>query len=327
MTARESALLDLTIYGCDLDEAALFRDKAPYFGITPVITAAAVSPATVNLAAGSRCISVSHKSPLTCADLSALSEAGVRYISTRSVGLDHVDLEFAHSVGICVEGVAYSPDSVADYTLMLMLMAVRHATATLRRTEVHDYRLHEVRGVELRDLTVGVVGTGRIGAAVIDRLRGFGCQIIAHDRQQKTSAEYVSFGELLERSDIVTLHTPLDAATRHLMDGRAFERLKPGAYLINAARGALVDTDALIEALERGRVAGAALDVVEGAEGIFYSDHRNRSLDGSALARLHQLPNAIITPHTGYYTQHALRDAVVNSLVNCLRFERGLRHD
>jgi D-specific alpha-keto acid dehydrogenase len=319
--------LELTAYGCDLDEAALFREKAPYFGITPVITAADVESSTINLAAGNRSISISHKSPVATAELAALSDAGVRYISTRSVGLDHVDLEFAQKVGIRVEGVAYSPDSVADYTLMLMLMAVRQAKATLRRTEAHDYRLHQSRGVELRDLTVGVVGTGRIGAAVIDRLRGFGCRIVAHDRQRRAAVEYVALDELLERSDIVTLHTPLDATTRHLLDRRALERLKAGAYLINTARGGLVDTDALVAALESGRLAGAALDVVEGAEGIFYSDHRNRSVDGTALARLHELPNAILTPHTAYFTEHAVRDAVVNSLVNCLRFEKGLRHD
>jgi D-specific alpha-keto acid dehydrogenase len=305
LAARESALVELTIYGCDLDEAALIREKAPYFGITPVITAAAVSGATIALAAGNRCISVSHKSPVT----------------------NHIDVDFARSLGICVEGVAYSPDSVADYTLMLMLMAVRHAAETVRRADAHDYRLHESRGAELRDLTIGVVGTGRIGAAVIDRLGGFGCRIVAHDRQQKTSAEYVSFDELLERSDIVTLHTPLDATTRHLMDRRAFERIKAGAYLVNTARGALVDTDALIAALESGRLAGAALDVVEGADGVFYSDHRNRSVAGTPLARLQALPNVIVTPHTAYFTQHALSDAVVNSLVNCLRFEKGLRHD
>ena len=327
MATRDSALMDVTIYGTDRDEAALFREKAPYFGITPVITAAAVSDTTTELAAGARCVSVSHRSPLTKSHLAELSRVGVGYVSSRSIGLDHIDVEFARSVGISVEGVAYSPDSVADYTLMLMLMAVRQVTSTLRRTDAHDYRLAETRSAELRDLTVGVVGTGRIGAAVIDRLRGFGCRIVAHDRHQKTAAEYVAFDELLARSDIVTLHTPLDATTRHLMDRRAFERLKPGAYLVNTARGALVDTDALVAALQSGRLAGAALDVVDEADRIFYSGHRHRSVDGTVLARLRDLPNVIVTPHTAYFTQRALRDAVVNSLVNCLRFERGLRHD
>ena len=103
------------------------------------------------------------------------------YISTRSIGYNHIDVDYAESVGICVGNVAYSPDSVADYTLMLMLMAVRNAKSIIRRADAHDYRLHDVRGKELRDLTVGVVGTGRIGTAVMDRLRGFGCRMLAYD--------------------------------------------------------------------------------------------------------------------------------------------------
>ena len=115
----------------------------------------------------------------------ALSRAGVRYISTRSIGYNHIDVNYAQSVGIAVGNVAYSPDSVADYTLMLMLMAVRNAKSVIRRADTHDYRLHDVRGKELRDLTVGVIGTGRIGAAVMDRLRGFGCRVLAYDRHPK----------------------------------------------------------------------------------------------------------------------------------------------
>lgn len=318
--------MDVTIFGCELDEAAVFRQKAPFFGVTPIITAAPVSETTIELAAGSRCISVSHKSPITNAQLSALSEAGVEYISTRSIGYNHLDVGHAARVGISVENVAYSPDSVADYTLMLMLMAVRNAKAVARQVEAHDYRLSEMRGKELRDLTVGVVGTGRIGAAVIDRLRGFGCCILAHDSRQTTAVEYVSLDELLEQSDIVTLHIPLDEGTHHLLDGRRFEQLKPGAYLINTGRGSLVDSVALVAALESGRLAGAALDVLEGEDGVFYADRRNHPLTDATFLRLHELPNVVITPHTAYFTEHALIDTVVNGLINCLRFEKGLQH-
>lgn len=327
MAARESTLMEVTAFGCDREEAALFREKAPFFGITPVITAAPVSDATVKFAAGNRCISIGHKATVTHSDLGALSNAGVRYISARSIGLDHLDVDYARDLGISVESVAYSPDGVADHTLMLMLMAVRQMTATLRRVDVGDYRLPETPGAELRDLTVGVVGTGRIGAAVIERLRGFGSRILAHDKQPKSKAQHVSLDELLRRSDIVTLHTPLDAATHHLLDRRRFEQIKSGAYLINTSRGSLVDTEALLDALDSGRIAGAALDVVEGEDGVFYSDHRGRPLEGIALARLQAKPNVTITPHSAYFTRHALSDAVVNSLVNCLRFEKGLRHD
>src|ERR1051326_1395921 len=162
--------MGITVYGCEQDEAVLFRELAPRYGITPTIVEAPVSEDNAGLASGNRCVSVGHKTRVTNPMLLALSKAGVEYISTRSIGCNHIDVEYAQSVGISVGTVVYSPDSVADYTLMLMLMAVRHAKSVIRRTDVHDYRLHDVRGKELRDLTVGVIGTGRIGAAVIDRL-------------------------------------------------------------------------------------------------------------------------------------------------------------
>ena len=318
--------MGITIYGCGQDEAALFRAMAPGLGVVPTITEAAVSEGNIGLALGNRCISIGHKTQVTNATLLALSEAGVTYISTRSVGYNHIDVNYAESVGISVETVAYSPDSVADYTLMLMLMAVRHAKSVIRRAEVHDYRLNDVRGKELRDLTIGVIGTGRIGAAVMDRLRGFGCRMLAHDKRPRTAAEYLPLDELLQQSDVVTLHTPLNAETHHLLDRRRIEQMKHGAFIINTGRGSLLDTEALVPALESGKVGGAALDVLEGEEGIFYADCRSKPLEDTPLLRLQQLPNVIISPHTAYYTDHALRDTVENSITNCLKFERRDQH-
>jgi D-specific alpha-keto acid dehydrogenase len=209
----------------------------------------------------------------------------------------------------------------------VMLMAIRHAKATVRRSDVHDYRLHDVRGRELRDLTVGVVGTGRIGAAVVDRLTGFGCRLLAHDRTATTAAEYVPLDALVRDSDIVTLHTPLTAETHHLLDQRRIERMKPGAFIINTGRGSLIDTEALVAALDCGLLGGAALDVVEGEEGVFYTDCRSRVIDSKPLLRLQEMPNVVISPHTAYYTDHALSDTVENSVINCLKFERRNRYE
>ncbi|ADJ49988.1 D-lactate dehydrogenase [Amycolatopsis mediterranei S699] len=317
----------MTIYGCAPDEAVLFREMAPGFGVTPTITGAAVSEANAALAAGNRCVSVGHKTPLTRRTLLALSRVGVTYVSTRSVGYDHIDVGYARSVGISVGNVAYSPDSVADYTLMLMLMLVRDAKSVIRRAEEHDYRLNDVRGKELRDLTVGVVGTGRIGSAVVGRLRGFGARVVAHDCCPQAGLDYVELDELLRLSDIVTLHTPLDAGTHHLLDRRRLERMKPGAFVVNTGRGPLLDTEALVAALENGRLGGAALDVLEGEEGVFYADCRDRPVDSDLLVRLQKLPNVLISPHTAYYTDHALGDTVENSIINCLNFESGKRHE
>jgi D-specific alpha-keto acid dehydrogenase len=319
--------MGITIYGCEQDEAALFREMAPRLGLVPRITEAAVFEGNIALALGNRCISIGHKTHVTNALLLALSEAGVTYISTRSVGYNHIDVQFAESVGISVETVAYSPDSVADYALMLMLMVMRHAKSVIRRADAHDYRLNAVRGKELRDLTVGVIGTGRIGGAVMDRLRGFGCRTLAYDTRPKTSADYVTLGALLEQSDIVTLHTPLTAETHHLLDRRRIERMKHGAVIVNTGRGALLDTEALVSALESGRLGGAALDVLEGEEGIFYADCSDKPIESRLLLRLHKLPNVLITPHTAYYTEHALSDTVEHSLNNCLNFAGGDQHE
>ncbi len=312
----------IAIYGCARDEAALFQRLAPRLGVLPTITQAAVTEANVELARGGRCVSVGHKTRVTNRTLGALSEAGVRYLSTRSIGNNHIDVRFAESVGICVESVTYSPDSVADYTLMLMLMAVRHAKSVICRADTHDFRLSDVRGKELRDLTVGVVGTGRIGSAVVDRLRGFGCRVLTHDNRPQDLAGHVPLDELLQQSDIVTLHTPLTADTRQLLDRRRIERLKHGAFVVNTGRGALLDTEALVSALRNGSLGGAALDVLEGEEGIFYADLRDRPVGSELLLQLQAMPNVLISPHTAYYTDHTLTDMVENTLTNCLDFER-----
>jgi D-specific alpha-keto acid dehydrogenase len=311
----------MTIYGCEPDEAIVFRELAPRLGVETTITAAHLTEDNIELAAGNRCVSVGHKARISNETILALERVGVRYISTRSIGFNHLDVEYAESIGVTVGNVEYSPDSVADYTLMLMLMALRNAKSIVHRAQIHDYRLNDVRGKELRDLTVGVVGTGRIGAAVMDRLRGFGCGVLAYDTRPLTDAKYVPLDDLLRESDIVTLHTPLTPETHHLLNRQRIFELKHGAFVINTGRGPLLDTAALVSALESGRLGGAALDVVEGEQGIFYADCSDKPIDNVALMRLQELPNVIVSPHTAYYTDHALSDTVENSIVNCLKFE------
>lgn len=318
-----TSAMSLTVFGCCRDEAALFQEMGPRLGVGPTITEAAVCEDNAALARGSRCISVSHKTRITKSTILALSRVGVEYISTRSIGYNHIDVEYAASVGITVGNVDYSPDSVGDYTLMLMLMAVRNAKSIIRRTDAHDYQLDQKRGKELRDMTIGVIGVGHIGTAVIDRLRGFGCRVLARDNQpHPCGADNVSLSELLQNSDIVSLHTPLTSQTHHLLDRERIEQMKHGAYVINTGRGPLIDTAALLASLENGHLGGAALDVLEGEEGIFYADWRDKPVENQTLLRLQAMPNVLISPHTAYYTDHALADTVENSLINCMSFER-----
>jgi D-specific alpha-keto acid dehydrogenase len=321
--APEALTTGIAVYGCDQDEAALFQALAARFGVLLTVTESPISETNVELALGKRCVSVGHKTRVTNPTLLALRRVGVEYLSTRSIGYNHIDVEYAERIGLAVGNVAYSPDSVADYTLMLTLMAVRNAKSVIRRADSRDYRLGDVRGKELRDLAVGVVGTGRIGTAVVERLRGFGCRVVACDEYRNFAVEYLSIDELLQVSDVVTLHTPLNAQTHHLLNRQRIALMKSGAYVINTGRGSLIDTAALISALEDGRLGGAALDVLEGEEGVFYADRGGLPVSES-LARLQRLPNVLISPHIAYYTDHALSDMVENTIINCLTFEKGI---
>jgi D-specific alpha-keto acid dehydrogenase len=319
--------IGITVYGCEHDEVDVFRRLSSHFGVIPAMTSSAVSKANVMLARGNPCISVGHKSEVSEPILLALKESGVQYISTRSIGCNHIDMRAAESMGISVGNVAYSPDSVADYTLMLMLMAIRNAKTTVKRAKKYDFRLNAVRGKELRDMTVGVLGTGRIGKAVIERLRGFGCHVLACGHSEEGPVHDVPLSELLQKSDILTLHVPLNADTHHMIGREQIKAMKQGALLINTARGALVDTSALIEALGAGELGGAALDVLEGEEGFFYFDCSEKPVDNSFLLQLQKMPNVIITPHTAYYTGRALHDVVEKTILNCLDFEREKSHE
>jgi D-specific alpha-keto acid dehydrogenase len=316
----------ITFYGSEHHEAALLAEIATRLHVTPTITSAPASAVTAGLGAGNRCISIGHKSQISRATLLALHRVGVRYISTRSAGYDHIDLHAAEQLGIAVENVAYSPSSVADYTLMLMLMVVRNARTTVLRTQAHDYRLSEMPGRELRDMTIGVVGAGRIGVEVVARLQSFGGRVLVCDRRPDSSFDCVSLTAVLAQSDVVTLHTPLTEETHHLLDGQRISQMKPGAFVVNTGRGSLLHTEALLAALENGRLGGAALDVLEGEEGTFSFDHSRNVELNQTLVRLHQLPNVIITPHSAYYTDHALRDIIEATLANCLAFLREDRH-
>jgi D-specific alpha-keto acid dehydrogenase len=303
----------ITVYSCEPDEAALFHELGPAFGIVPTITGDPVSAANAGAALGNRCVSVGHKSHVAAAVLRALRDVGVEHLSTRSIGVNHIDLCAAARLGITVENAVYDPDGVADYTVMLILMAIRDAKAIVTAARRSDFRLPATRGNDLRDLTVGVVGVGNIGRAVITRLAGFGCRVLASD--------HVALDELLRESDVVTLHAPLNAQTHHLVGRGELATMKRGAYLVNTGRGALVDTDALVEALEDGRLRGAALDVLEGEEGLFYFDCSDQPIDHRRLLELQRMPNVVITPHTAYYTRRALQDTIEQTLSKCCAFE------
>jgi D-specific alpha-keto acid dehydrogenase len=301
----------LTVYGCEPDEAELFAALGAPAGIVPCTTSRPLSTSVAAQVVGNRCASVAHTAEVSRAELETLRQTGVDHLISRSIGLDHIDLGAAAELGIVVDNVVYPPDSVADFTVMSILRLVRGELGAGRR------------GGDLCEMTVGVVGTGRIGRAVMSRLRAFGCRVLASNGRVTTSAGRVGLDHLLRQSDVVTLHLPLDIDTHHVLGRAQLDAMRPGAYLVNTGRGGLVDTEALVDALRSRRLGGAALDVVEGearrrphatADAVGGTDWAHRVLLG--------LPNVIVTPHVAYRTTRTLRETVERTLATHLDFER-----
>ena len=252
---------------------------------------------------------------------------GVKMISTRTIGYDHIDLEAARKCGISVGNVTYSPECVADYTVMLMLMSIRKMKRIMQREEINDFSLPGIQGKEMPNFTVGVLGTGRIGRAVIRDISGFGCKIYAYDQYEndevKKYAQYVSLDEIYEKCDMITLHMPLTEENMHLIDAEAIQKMQDGVVLINTARGGLIDTKALIDGLESGKIGAAGWDVIEDEFGMYYFDRKSDILSKRDLYILRGFPNVIVTPHMAFYTDQAVSDMVKHSIESCMLHEAG----
>lgn len=259
--------------------------------------------------------------------LEKFREFGVKMISTRTVGYDHIDLEAARQLGIRVSNVSYSPECVADYTMMLILMSIRKMKRIMQRAEINDFSLPGIQGRELPNFTIGVLGTGRIGQAVIRDLHGFGCKIYAYDKYEneavKQFAEYADLSVIYEKCDLITLHMPLSEDNFHIIDASAMKNMKDGVVIINTARGSLIDTKALIEALESGKVGAAGLDVIEDELGMYYYNRKSDILSKRDLYVLRGFPNVIVTPHMAFYTDQAVSDMVKHSIESCILREAG----
>ena len=245
-------------------------------------------------------------------------------ISTRTIGYDHVDLDAARRCGIHVSNVSYSPECVADYTVMLMLMSIRKMKRIMQRAEVNDFSLPGIQGRELPNFTVGVLGTGRIGRSVIRDLSGFGCRIYAYDKYEndevKRYAQYAELDTIFRECDLITLHMPLSQENFHMIDKAALEKMKDGVVIVNTARGGLIDTKALIEGIESGKVGAAGLDVIEDEFGLYYNDLKSEVLSKRDLYILRGFPNVIVTPHMAFYTDQAVSDMVKHSIESCPYF-------
>lgn len=246
--------------------------------------------------------------------VNAFADEGVKYIACRSIGYDHVDLAQARKRNMKVSNVSYPGDSVADYAIMLLMMASRKTAYTLERAKLQDYSLKGKLGRNITSLKVGVIGTGRIGTTVLRHLSGFGNPLLAYDLYQneeaKKYATYVDLDTMLKEADAITIHANVTKEDTHLLDEEAFKKMKKGMIIVNTSRGKLIDTKALINALKDGTVESAALDVLENENGLYYYNRMGDVIDNDEMAVLRAMPNVILTPHTAFYTRTDVMDMV-----------------
>ncbi len=301
----------------EFDERPYFDQYAEKYGIRIVSTAESPTLENADLAKGCRFVNV-ITTPIQRPLLERFHALGVRYLVTRTIGYDHIDTKAAQELGIQIANTPYGPDGVAEYTILLMLMCIRKMRSIQHRFEGQDYTLKGLLGRELSDMTVGVIGTGRIGTRLIQMLTGFGCKVLAYSpHPNETAAQhatYCSLETLLRNSDLITLHAPATDATWHMLDASAFSSMKDGVVLINTARGALMDTDALLANLQTGKIGALGLDVLENESALFYYDRREELLPNQDLYLLKSYPNVVITHHMAFYTQQCVETMVRDSL-------------
>ena len=308
--------MKILAYEVRLDEQLELQRQADLLGIELHMTEEVPVPENVGLACGCEGVSTLGQGRLDGALLELLKQQGVRYLSTRTLGYDHIDLAKARELGLRVCNSRYAPNGVADFAVMLMLVCLRRCYQAIRQGDTNDFSLPGLQGKEMKDITVGLIGTGRIGGQVARNLSGFGCRILAHDLAKNTSlvdiVTYVGFETLLAKADIVSLHMPLLASNYHMINRETIGKMKDGVILVNCSRGELADAEALLEALEQGKVAAAGLDTCEDENGIIHCDLRGTGLPENRWAKLRRHPNVVLTPHMAFYTE-----AAVSSMVEC----------
>lgn len=262
--------------------------------------------------------------------IECLKNGGVKLLALRSAGFNHVDLSAAKKCGMKVVRVPeYSPHAVAEYACGLILNLNRKIHRSYNRVREGNFSLEGLVGFDLNGKTVGIIGTGKIGKVLIKIMKGFGCNILAYDKNpdeefaKDIGFTYVSFDEVITRSDIISLHIPLTKDTAHIFNANVFDRMKKGSFLINTGRGGLIDTLALIKALKSGHLGAAGLDVYEEEENFFFQDLSGQILQDDVLSRLITFPNVLLTSHQGFLTTEAIQNISHTTLENISDFEKG----
>ncbi len=303
--------MKITAYEVRPDEKDYLLAAAQQEQIEITLVQGPMTQDNIDRAEGADGITILGDTKMDAALIEETAKRRIRVVATRTIGYDHIDLNAAKSNGVHVCNGYYDPDGVAEYTVMLILMSLRNYKQALFRGNANDYSLGGLIGRELRNLTVGIIGTGKIGQKVAQNLQGFGCRILAYSRRQNADPalgiEYCSLEELYAKSDIISLHTPLSNQTRYMIDKKAIDQMKDGVILINCARGELMRVDAL------------GLDVFVDEAGIYHMDRRSDILANRNMAYLRQFPNVTMTQHIAFYTEEAVKSMAESGIVNVVK--------
>jgi D-lactate dehydrogenase len=298
-----------------------------------------ITEQTAVLAKGSQAVCVFVNDKITEGVIQQLSKMGIRLIVLRSAGYNNVNLEAAKQYGLTIVRVpAYSPHAVAEHAVALILTLNRKTHKAYNRVREGNFSLDRLTGFDLFEKTVGVVGTGKIGEVFCRIMLGFGCKVLAYDLVENKDLKavdagnpdasgkgvvYVSLENLLKQSDIVSLHCPLNDATHHLVNTESLKMMRHGAMLINTGRGALIDTQAVIEALNIGQLGYLGIDVYEQEDKLFFRDFSESIIQDEVILRLMSFPNVLITAHQAFFTEEALTQIALITLQNISDFEAG----
>lgn len=307
--------MKIAMYEVRDDELSIIQRIARDWKVDIITTKDNLTFDTIHFCDGCNGVSTLGQSQLDKTILDQLHEQGITCVSTRTIGYNHIDVDYAKEIGMMVCNASYDPEGVAEYTVMFMMLVLRKYKAALWRGQVNDFSLDGLQGRHLKNMTVGVMGTGRIGKTVIRILNGYGCRVLAYDthpsKDLESLATYVSLDQLYRESDIITLHMPLLTSTYHIINKWSVSKMKKGVIIINCARGELMDISDMIDLLEKGQIGGLGLDTVESEEGLVHQDRRNEILAYRDIAYIRQFPNVVYTQHMAFYTQEAVESMVI----------------
>ncbi|RRA98068.1 2-hydroxyacid dehydrogenase [Larkinella rosea] len=321
--------MNVTFFSSKPYDLTFFQQTNADFGFQLRFLKVPLDETTAELVTGSPVVCLFVNDQANAAVIRTLARQGVRLIVLRCAGFNNVDLDAARQAGIQVMRVpAYSPHSVAEHTLALILALNRKTHRAYNRVKEGNFALEGLMGFDLFGQTVGLLGLGKIGKVTARILGGFGCQLLAYDvvrdeEAEQLGIEYVSLPELLNRSDILTLHCPLTPETRHIINKDTLARMKKGVMLINTGRGALIDTQAVIESLKNGQVGYLGLDVYEEESHLFFEDLSNTIIQDDTFMRLLTFPNVLITGHQAFFTRNALQGIARTTCRNIQAFVEG----